>query len=343
MTSSGDSKIYKTANEEIDLIDMIGFAWQSRYFILCGCALAFCIALFIWYSTKVKANNTDQNQNYQVQISGEVANDTNPDLVARSLTKFSKTASGVEAFYQGLMKASNDPGLKNRIKMQDYIQSFDTRNDTFFVVLSAPSGWDVDQFKNTIPTALNSVIDAFNEKSEDLLRQRKTLAHQLTMTQLEFASIKYKSLLLFEKYSTLPSPSKQALLTGLGSEMATIDEDNSVLFMLNSLLGISKEAEGLIVDYEEILVKNSLIQEKIRIQKKHEVDEPTNILPKFGKVVSIQPFLSSTGAAISSINQNILVLLTLALFGGTALGLILSAMSNFWRLNQQRLRQLLSR
>jgi hypothetical protein len=332
-------------NHEMDLIEIVGFLWHSRFFVFGGAVLGVLGAASIWVANRSQEDlSAGTNIIWNAKLAAANGNDADLLTIPAQLSSFLKTRMGSSAFYEGLAKTIKlDENTLNDLSTKQQtgdglVKSLGIDNSQLSINIESNGILAEEEVRKALPLALNTTIDIFNN---NLASMHGNLLEEGLEIQLKMSEIKIKSFQLFDRYVEFSPPVEKTIVESMIKELANNSSPDAITFLLAAVPNSAIQKSHLVAEYKKLHQANeALISQSKALAKSIGVEYVTP-LATLGPVSELTTVSSSALRFSNSLWPKLPVLLILGSLLGGLVGTFLALLRSFWKNNRQRLKAVL--
>lgn len=370
------------SEDEIDLIDLIGFLWKIRRFIATGIFLGIVTAASVAYvGQKKAADPANQGMTFTIPLAEDTTSSKQePSLESedrlKKINEMLTLPATARIFVATLVDARvlTPPVTGREAALSWFIsqQKIETEKQKLAKLAIGTAGdlqftgtWpqtaDMKVVASAVVDGLNKMIDGFNAQASHALDAKRQISRDKISQMIKIRA--QINAMLFRLTETLGpvSPLNEALLTGQPANPAAPGSETEWSKVIR-VLGLL-ESKGKINAAQSEAEKQKLAQLQdeylallpigpIESKDKKETPSPTGLLLKFnphpewtspeGESQLVSQSTVDVPGVKSSLKKSPMVLIVLGILLGGFVGTLSGGVWQFWRANQSRLKAALS-
>jgi hypothetical protein len=333
-------------NDEIDLIDIIGFVWRWRKSIIGSALAGMALGAGIWAFKHQSVGAPAAVGGQWTAVVTPATDDFQNGIIVANLTTFLKTEVGARTLFENpsiLGAELNEPQIQRLTSQQQsgsgVLQAIETHGNQLAVTLDCAAGCNSELMAKAVPAAINRTIAAFNLTFVDPYEKAQ---EEISRRQLDLALVKTQALRLFSRYGGLSRDFNQYVVTGLGGILATDKTGDVVMFLLGPVPGNEPMRKKLIETQAQAQVAYTAAEDRLKVIKAAAGVETLTQLPTLPGTAELHK--APTAALPSSgkgLNNIVVAIILGGLLGGMG-GIFLAAIRAFFATNAARLRAVIS-
>ncbi|MDQ3233012.1 MAG: hypothetical protein M3Q07_14430 [Pseudobdellovibrionaceae bacterium] len=330
---------------EIDLIDVIGFLWKSRFFILAGVLCGMLIGGGYWMNKKVSNSELPllpQLWNVRLTMSGQ--NESQLALSTQYVNLLLKSREGAKIFYRTLVEKTGknfpaDEWAAKQSSGHGLVGVLENRGDSIFVEFQNTDGvWTEDEIKRGLPIAFNQVISEYNRAFMD---DKDSLINDILDLQLKMNELKIKALRMFDSYAAISPQMQKTVVEGLMKDFTNSGNPNSLAFLLSAVPNDDAQKSSILSEYKKIYLTHQMLLSREKAIASRFGLESLAFVSEFPSDVDIKAEAKAVSTPVKLFRQSIFVMLGLGAILGAVIGLVVALNILFWRKNYARLKVVL--
>lgn len=333
-------------NDEIDLIDIIGFVWRWRKSIIGSALAGMALGAGIWAFKHQSVGAPAAVGGQWTAMVTPATDGFQNALIVSNLTTFLKTDVGARPLFENpsILGAELNEAQIQRLTSQQQsgggvLKAIETHGNQLAVTLDCAAGCNSEQMAKAVPAAINRTIAAFNLKFADPYEKAQ---EEISRRQLDLGLVKTQALRLFSRYGGLSRDFNQYVVTGLGGILATDKTGDVVMFLLGPVPETEPLRKKLIETQSKAQVAYVAAQDQVKLIKTASGVETLMHLPSLGETAELRQAQASALPTTGKGLNNIFVAIILGgLLGGMG-GIFLAAIRAFFATNAARLRAVIS-
>jgi hypothetical protein len=334
---------------EFDLIDLIGFLWRWRRYLLAGMVLGALIgASSAYIKTLWQTNATIGPVGYRWKASYLIEKDIHDSQHAlpTAILSFLNTPLGASTFYGEINSKLNSPLFVVSdwvIKQQNgtgFIVSMEVDKDEVVIDVESTFPISAEDIEKSLKDSLNKTIETFNGRFAQAMAslREESLALHLQIGESKIAALKH-----FDQNESLSPDFKKSLLEGLTRELTqkwTVD----TMIMLLGTSAPEDQTAAFIQNYQNRLKKMETLRSLEQSLAKQSGIEDPSIISSLGSQKKLK--LQDTENVERKIPTSFFARPWVGLVMGAALGFMLAvtiaAVFSFYSANRDRLKKVVA-
>jgi hypothetical protein len=342
LTQTLGNEKHNPQDDEIDLLDVIGFFWRFRRIIVSGVVLGFLGSVALWVAKQPAKSTVSANIVWWAQLSPD-ENGAGLASAPQQLKNFLRTPYGARAFYKGFAR-----GVKNKsLPIEDWaikqqgdgglVKDIESTGRTLSIVVESAGYLTEEEIRQALPIAINSAVAAFNDKFAEV--QAKITEDNLEL-QMQMGAIKIKALQLFDLNLNISAASEKTITEAIVRELTRNSGPDTITFLLSAIPDDNVLKRELLSEYKKQFQANEALQAQLRVLTKTLGVESVVPLTTFGTVTELVQGQTMENTAPAPHLQPLLMMIVLGVIIGGFISSIMALALSFWKRNREQLQKL---
>jgi hypothetical protein len=338
----------KVGEQELDLVDLIGFIWRSRVWLLCGLIIGAGLmgaGFYLRTNDLTGPTKLELGTKWMVRYPLETSSSEPPRAPPLALSNYLKTTAAAKEFYENLNRKLGSQRFPvtewatRQIEGNAIVVSVDLLKSDLVVEVDSAAALSDREIRDALGYSLNKSIENYNMQFGSPAEQLRKRAQEAL---LELGEKKLKAIQLFDKYNRFSVDLHRTLLVGFTKDLTERNSLDVMALLLSNVPQTEPDKLSLLREYQQAIKKLETIREaeNVLVIKSGVKD----ILP----IASLGTEIDVQAAEPSQLNAESQPLLkrpsvgaVLGGFIGVSIALTLRILFSFLSVHRERLRKII--